>query len=179
MVKVNAKNLSVLVLLCVACSRGDSADRGKLVTDSAVAAPVTPTVAPVAAKGSAEYVGTKYSAPPASITVKGGSLLPSTSYALSHVGTPSGDMIWFDSLVTGGRIVRAAMPLPAVAKDERLFVSSCDLNGRLDPALFAIAVNQPAGTKFTKIREAWRIDTKTATFELLPIAGVTCEDPGG
>lgn len=178
MMKVNAKNLSVLALLCAACSRGDSADRGKLVTDSAVATPAAPGAAPASPKGPADYVGTKYSAPPTGITVKGGSVLPNTSYALTHVGTPSGDMIWFDSLASGGRIVRAALPLASLTKDERLFISSCDVNGKLDPALFAIAVNQAAGTKFTKIVEAWRIDATTATFEMLPVTGITCEDPG-
>jgi hypothetical protein len=172
--KVNAKNLSVLVLLCAACSRGDTPDRGKLVTDSAVATPAAPTTA----KGPADYVGTKYSAPPTGITVKGGSLIPNTSYALSHVGTPGGDMIWFDSLASDGRIVRAVLPLASLAKDERLFISSCDVNGKLDPAMFAIVLNQGPRSKTTRVIEAWRIDTKTAMFEMLPVAGITCEDPG-
>jgi hypothetical protein len=178
MMKVNAKNLSIVVLLCAACSRGDSADRGKLVTDSAVANSPAPKAPSASAKGPSDYVGTKYSAPPTGVTVKGGSLLPNTSYALSHVATPSGDMIWFDSVAAGERIVRAALPFAALLKDERLFISSCDLNGKLDPAMFAIVLNQGPRSKTTRVIEAWRINVKTATFEMLPIAGVTCEDPG-
>jgi hypothetical protein len=95
------------------------------------------------------------------------------------VGTPGGDMIWFDSLASDGRIVRAVLPLASLAKDERLFISSCDVNGKLDPAMFAIVLNQGPRSKTTRVIEAWRIDTKTAMFEMLPVAGITCEDPGG
>jgi hypothetical protein len=175
MIKVSAGMGFILVLAGAACSR-DATERQAQATDSAVGRSAPQPVR-------TDYISPRYTVPPAGVTIHAAAALPGSSYALTHVTTPNGDMIWLDSLSQGQsnpvRTVRAALPLAALAKDERLFLSSCDVNGKLDPAIVAIAVNEPNVSKFTKIREAWRIDTRTATFELIPLAGIVCEEPGG
>jgi hypothetical protein len=180
--RVNAHNVLAIGLACAAlsttaCSRDQAVKRGSIATDSAVGAPMPKT-------GLSDYLGVRYETPPAGVKIREASALPNSSYALSHVSTPKGDMIWLDSIATvpGGprtRVIRAAVAVPKLAKDERLFIASCDVNGRLDPTIVAIAVNDTGTTKFTRIRQAWRVDTRSAAFELIPIAGVTCEQPGG
>ncbi len=128
------------------------------------------------------YVGLTYSAPPTGVKSVGGATLSSPrdvrgNYAFNHVTTPRGDMIWLDTIGASNRLVLAELPLPPLANDERLFIGSCDAAGRLDPRVIAIVVNQPGATRFTEIRQAWRADPHSARFDLLPVAGIVCEDP--
>ncbi|MEO6877277.1 MAG: hypothetical protein ABI205_02270 [Gemmatimonadaceae bacterium] len=130
----------------------------------------------------ASYVGLTYNAPPAGVKSIGGATLsgPGTvrgNYAFNHVTTPRGEMIWLDTIGAPNRVVLAELPLPPLANDERLFIGSCDAAGRLDPRIIAIVVNQPGVTRFTEIRQAWRADPHLARFDLLPVAGIVCEDP--
>jgi hypothetical protein len=57
-------------------------------------------------------------------------------------------------------------------------MASCDVDGRLDGRVVAVVVNEPNATKFTKVRQAWRVDVGNARFDVIPVAGITCEDPG-
>jgi hypothetical protein len=180
--RVNAHNVFAIAVACAAgaaaCTRDQAAvNRGSIATDSAVGAPAPKT-------GLSDYLGLRYETPPAGVRIREASMLPGANYSVSHVATPKGDMIWLDSLVTSpngprARVIRAAIPIAKPAKDERLFIASCDVNGRLDPTIVAIAVNDTGSSKFTRIRQAWRIDTRSAAFELIPVAGITCEAPGG
>jgi hypothetical protein len=135
------------------------------------------------APNGSSYVGTTYSTPPNGVKSVGGATLSSGSdvrgnYAFNHVATPRGEMIWLDTIGATSRVVLAELPLPPLANDERLFIGSCDVAGRLDPRTIAIVVNQPGVTRFTEIRQAWRVDLRAARFDLIPVAGVVCEDPG-
>ena len=76
------------------------------------------------------------------------------------------------------RIRRAQIAVPPLAADERMMLGSCDVNGRLDPFVVAIVVNEANATRFAKVRQAWRANPKTRAFDIVPVAGIVCEDPG-
>lgn len=100
-----------------------------------------------------------------------------------RVTTPRGDALWLDSIVqrggrTAARIRRAELALPPLAADERIMLASCDVNGRLDPFVVAIVVSEANVTRYTKIRQAWRASPPARRFDIIPIAGIVCEDPG-
>jgi hypothetical protein len=160
--------------------------RGASRTDTAIvsADPGIGSATP-AAVASGKYVGVQHDPLPAGVQPEGGALLTgaSGSYAFTHVRTPHGDMIWLDTIADGtrprGKTVRAQLTIPLLAKDERLFMASCDVDGRLDGRVLAIVMNEPSVTKFARIRQAWRVDERLGHFDLIPIGGITCEDPGG
>jgi hypothetical protein len=181
--------LNVLVVgLAVACSRETrrAVDTAKADLGPNVDAPA----ATPAGATKASYVGLQYDSLPGDVTYKDGSVIPpnarthNAEYDLAHVVTPRGEMVWLDTLgapVGKGlraKIVRAELTVPPLANDERLFLASCDANGRLDPTVVALVVNEPNATRFTKIRQAWRVNIRAARFDLIPVTGITCEDPG-
>jgi hypothetical protein len=138
----------------------------------------------------ASYLGLQYDSLPSSFTYKGGSVVartprgPAADYDFAHVMTPRGEMIWLDTIASAPahgpptRMVRAELTIPPLANDERVFMASCDVEGKLDPLVVAIVVNEPNATRFTKVRQAWRANIRGARFDLIPVTGVTCEDPG-
>ena len=148
----------IAAILLAACSK----ERGKVDVDSVEG--IKPS-APVAAA-------------PAPVTqeLHAGAAIPGTKYKLSYVGTTAGDLVRLDTADTAPL---ATLKVPPLAHDERLFMASCDVNGKLDPYVVAIVVNQPNASKFTQIRQAWRVVTASPRFEVIPVTGVTCEDPGG
>jgi hypothetical protein len=175
-------------LAVMGCTQTDSrADAPKLrATDTAVGA--TMTTSP-AQRAKANYVGLRYEGLPHGFAYHAGSVItpaPASGgdYAFSQVGTPKGEMIWLDSLgasIRNGdraRTVRASLVIPPLAKDERLFLASCDLHGKLDPMIVAIVVNEPNASRYTKIRQAWHANVATSRFEVIPLDGVVCEEPG-
>lgn len=186
----NLRVLNVLVIgLAVACSRTErqvpqDTARADAATNVNAAAPKATT----ASKSS--YVGLQYDSLPSDVTYKDGSVIPPSArthnaeYDVAHVVTPRGEMVWLDTLGAQlgkglrAKIVRAELTIPPLANDERLFLTSCDANGKLDPSVVALVVNEPGVTKFTKIRQAWRANIAGARFDLIPVTGITCEDPG-
>jgi outer membrane protein assembly factor BamB len=133
------------------------------------------------------FVGNRYESLPRGVTYVSGAVLATTrggpEYELARLQTPRGEMIWFDSLshtsrATPTRVVRAELKVPPLSRDERVFLASCDVSGKLDDHVVAIVVNEPNVTKFTKIRQAWRVNVERGQFELIPVAGITCEEPG-
>jgi hypothetical protein len=181
MMRANTSKALIATLFVVACSRDVGHREG--VADTAAPTPITRLSDPPAlAKG--PYVGTRHNPlPPGVNYVEGATLhIDGAGYVLSHVQTPDGDMVWLDSIVTGARppasIVRATVRVPNLARDERLLIASCDVNGQLDSRVVAIVVNEANATKFTKVRQAWRVDAQRGRFDVIPVAGITCEDPG-
>jgi len=182
-------NLCAAGALLTGCTQTDSrADAPRLpATDTAVG--TTMTTSP-AQRAKANYVGLRYEGLPRGFAYLAGSIITPApagargDYAFSQVRTPKGEMIWLDSLgapVRGGdraRIVRAALAVPPLAKDERVFMSSCDANGKLDPMIVAVVVNNSEAGKFSRIRQAWRADLATGRFDVIPLDGIICEDPG-
>jgi hypothetical protein len=191
--KVNASNLLARIPrvalftlaalpVAVACNR--DAPRAAGSSDSAVA-----TVSSSPAVVKTNYVGLQYDSLPGSFSYRGGSVLPrrparrNAEYDFAHVTTPMGEMIWLDTIgapVGRGlraKIVRAELKIPTLARDERLFMASCDVTGKLDPEVIAIAMTDSGATRFTKIRQAWRVNIPAARFELIPVAGIVCEEP--
>ena len=134
-----------------------------------------------------DYVGLRYESLPAGVTYRSGTVLSAArgggDFDLAHVTTPRGEMIWLDSLARAGarpaRVVRAVLRLPPLARDERLFMASCDVNGVLDGRVVAIVVAEPGASRFTNIRQAWRVSAARRRFDVIPVGGVTCEEPGG
>jgi hypothetical protein len=127
-------------------------------------------------------VGLAYRALPAGVASVGGATLSGSggatgNYAFNHVTTPRGEMIWLDTIAAAQRVVVAELPLPPLARDERLMIGSCDVHGRLDPRTIAIVIADSGATRFTKIRQVWRVDPHAARFDLIPVEGVVCEDP--
>jgi len=164
------------------------ARRGDSTSDSVGGSNVTSSTRDASSiPGSGKYVVTVHGPLPTGVTLVGGSVIadkfghPSV-FSFSHVRTPSGEMIWLDSVETraGGstrQVVLAELPIPPLANDERLFMGSCDVRGRLDGSIVAIIVNEPNVSRFTKVREAWRADSRVRRFDLVPLEGVSCEDP--
>ena len=168
--------------LSVACFRETARDGVR--TDSVIARPDT-ALPDVIKNPSRGYVGLQHDPLPQGVKAEGGAILTgvASSYAFTRVRTPRGDMIWLDSIGDrrgdGNRTVRGEVSIPPLAADERLFMASCDVNARLDARVVAIAINEPSATKFTKIRQAWRVNERRGVFETIPIDGISCEDPGG
>ena len=185
-----ANLLVASMAMATGCSRDAprTARRGAHAVDSS-AVPGGASIAtqpPVGARGS--FVGNRYESLPKGVTLVSGAVLPASratgEYELARVKTARGEMIWFDSLAhtsraTPARTVRAELRVPPLSRDERLFMASCDVAGKLDPRVVAIVVNEPSVTTFSKIRQAWRVNAGTGHFELIPVAGITCEEPGG
>lgn len=142
--------------------------------DTAVAASVGETHSSPATRSS-----TRGDALPRGFQLEGGATVPKTDYVFRRVMTPRGDAVWLDSMHRDGSRTRLAeLALPPLAADERVMLASCDANGRLDPLLVAIVVNEANVTRFTKVRQAWRANPKAQRFEIAPLAGIACEDPG-
>ena len=179
--------MTAVALLAAACTGG--ADRRSARVDSAVVAPA-PTSSRAAAAAEGDYVGLHYVALPANVRSEGGAVIPRENgdtagdYDLARVRTPLGDMIWLDTLsapagrMRPSRVVLAVLRIPPLAADERLFMASCDVAGRVDERIVAIAVTEPGAARSTRIRQAWRADTRRARFDIIPIAGIACEEPG-
>jgi hypothetical protein len=170
---------------------GSSAQRGASSTDTAVAARGANGVGPrVRASEGTSYVGLQYDSLPADFKFEGGSMVPAPAtgpraeYDFSHVSTPRGDMVWLDTIGAAvgrglrARIVRGELTIPPLAADERLFMASCDVAGRFDSRVVAIVVNEPNTSRFTKIRQAWRVNLASGRFDIIPVTGVVCEEPG-
>ena len=182
---MGTKNLlvaTVAALIVAGCSK--DAIRQK----EAPEAPTTESAArastvPELSRG--RYAGVRHDPLPAGVAYEGGALvrIDAADYAFSRVRTPRGEMVWLDSVVPGRsqspvKIVRAELAVPPLAHDERLVMASCDVNGRLDGRVVAIVVNEPNVTKLTKVRQAWRVDARRGRFDVIPVAGISCEDPG-
>jgi hypothetical protein len=172
------------------CGQDARAGRGgsERASDSSTVSGVTQRTngsTPIARSG--KYVGVVHDVMPAGVTLVGGSVIadrfgrPSV-FSFAHVRTPTDEMVWLDSAETRGgnarrQVVLAELEIPPLANDERLFMGSCDIRGALDGSLVAIAVNEPHAARFTKIRQAWRADSRVRRFSLVPLDGVSCEDP--
>jgi len=167
--RVNPRNLSIAVLVVAACS-GDAnraADSAKPVSKS--------------------YVGYGYDPLPPGVTLVGGSAIVGadgkpTHFSLDHVLTPLGNTMWLDSLLPSDgtqrrRIVRAELVIP-VPSLTRLIVSTCDVDGKLDPSVVAL-VRDSAGTdgKYSRVFNAWRGNPVRAQFDTVKPNSVICEEP--
>jgi hypothetical protein len=160
-----------------ACSRESS--RGAQSTDTAIAASRRGATS---ASASTDVVTHGETLPPG-VELVSGATIPNTDYVFRRVATPRGDAIWLDSMAQDGsrtptRTRRANLALPPLAADERVMLASCDVNGRLDPFVIAIVVNEAHVTRFTKVRQAWRANLGSRRFDIIPVAGIVCEDPG-
>jgi hypothetical protein len=188
--RVSAKLLLASIAVAAGCSRDKPrAARSGTHAESSPATPGGNSVVsqpPLNPRGS--FVGNRYESLPKGVTLIAGAVLPVSratgEFELARVKTPRGEMIWFDSLAhtsraTPARTVRAELKVPPLSNDERLFMASCDVGGKLDPRVVAIVVNEPNVTTFAKIRQAWRVNAGRGQFELIPVAGITCEEPGG
>lgn len=120
---------------------------------------------------------------PPGVKFQSGATIPNSDYVFRRVETPRGEMVWLDSVTqstSGGasRQLLTELRLPPLAPDERVMLASCDVSGRLDAFVVAIVVSEPNATRFTKVLQAWRADPHTRRFEILPVGGIVCEDPG-
>jgi hypothetical protein len=185
--RMNRGNLLSLLVVAAACSREPIRKTG--VSDTQSASPSSPSSGPRIPPdlSGRHYVGVHHDPLPAGVTHEGGAMIRigSADYSISHVRARGVDMLWLDSIVPGKKqdpekVVRAELRIPPLDRDERLLMASCDVDGRLDSRVVAIVVNEPAaGTmKFTKVRQAWRADVARGRFDVIPITGITCEDPG-
>ncbi len=157
-----------------ACSREPS--RSTQSTDTAIV--TSPRGATSAKSGTTDAALRGESLPPG-VKFESGATIPNTDYVFRRVATPRGDAIWLDSMSQNHvRTRHAELALPPLAADERVMLASCDVNGRLDPFVVAIVVNETNVTRFTKVRQAWRANPGPRRFDMLPLAGIVCEDPG-
>ncbi len=68
--------------------------------------------------------------------------------------------------------------MPPLAADERLVMSTCSVDDRVDPRVVAIAVVQSTATQYAAIRQAWRANAASGDFDVIPVTGVVCEPAG-
>ncbi len=189
----------LVILLAAIVGAGFGASLGACAKDVAKSSPVTDTAVSAAPAGGATasrggglqpYVGYRYDPLPAGATYEGGSVIMGSdgtpsSFVLSHVMTPLGDMVWLDSILSDdrsarhARIVRAVLPVDRVQAGQRLFIGTCDVNGKLDGAVVAIGADRATNGKFSQIAMAWRGNGGSASFDTLPVTDVTCENPDG
>jgi hypothetical protein len=175
------------MLALAACNREASSRDESASADTAAAASARGASSK---KPPTNYVGLQYDSLPSSFAYKGGSLIPRApngppgDYDFTHVMTPRGEMIWLDTIAAAPahgpapHMVRAELTIPPLAHDERVVMASCDVNGKLDPLVVAIVVNQPDTARFTQVRQAWRVNIHGARFDVIPVTGVVCEEPG-
>jgi hypothetical protein len=180
---MSRRNLLSVLAFAVACSRESIRKTGVADTSVPTPSPAAPSSRPDLSEG--HYVGVHHDPLPRGVTSEGGALIRigGADYSISHVRARGVDMLWLDSIVPGKaqdpeKIVRAELRIPPLDRDERLFMASCDVNGRLDSRVVAIVVNEPGVSKFTKVRQAWRADAARGRFDVMPVTGVTCEEPG-
>jgi hypothetical protein len=167
--------LAALLAALTACSRESS--RGEHATDSA-ASSGRATSAANKRSGAADS-GLRGESLPPGVKLEAGATIPNTDYVFRRVATSRGDAIWLDSMGRDRtRTRRAELALPPLAADERVMLASCDVNGRLDPFVIAVVVNETNVSRFTKIRQAWRANSAERKFDMVPVAGIVCEDPG-
>lgn len=180
----------LLAIALAACS----GEMGKRSSDSGTSAAGT-VVSAAEFSSAAKYVGIRYDSLPPKFTFISGALVPiapganSVSFDLDLVRTPRGQMVWLDSIVAVSqrgrptRIVRAELRVPPLAADERLVMSSCSVDSKLDPRVVAIVVaSQRAAAdttaRSTTIRQAWRANPTAGQFEVIPVTGIACDEPG-
>ena len=175
--KIAIRNVAIVTAFALACSseRTRPAPQGE--SSAAASGDRPPSPAPL----TGSYIGTQYVAPPPGVTILGGAAFSTPgdtrgTYALAYVQTPHGSMIWLDTIDGGTMRVRAQLSLPALAIDERLFIGTCDVAGHLNGRVVAIALNEVAGSRFDRIRQAWLANTEHHRFDIVPVSGVTCED---
>lgn len=190
--RMSARNLLIVAVATVAACSGDTirtsrSDGRPSDAPGAAGGASSPQGSPIAPRGA--YVGNRYEALPRGVTYVSGAVLPTGrggggEFELARVRTERGEMVWFDSLSrssrpTPTRFVRAELRIPPLGRDEQLQLGSCDVSGKLDPRVVAIVVSEPNATKFTQVRQAWRVNVVRGQFELIPVSGITCEEPGG
>jgi hypothetical protein len=180
---MNRRNLLSVLAIAVGCSKEPIRKQGVADSPSPPPSSAASSGAPDLAGG--HYVGVHHDPLPAGVTSEGGALIRigKADYSISHVRAKGVDMLWLDSIVPGKgqnpeKVVVAELRIPPLARDERLFMASCDVNGQLAPRLVAIVVDEPGVTKFTKVRQAWRADPARGRFDVIAIAGISCEEPG-
>jgi hypothetical protein len=166
--------LTLTTTMIASCTGESSRSAGSSETGAASSRKSTPTTRSAPTTDAADL--------PAGTKLVAGATIPNSDLVFRRVTTARGEMVWLDSVTqsTGGatRTLRAQLRLPPLAKDERVMLASCDVNGRLDPFVIAIVVNDPGVSRLTKIRQAWRADPRVGRFDILPVAGIVCEDPG-
>jgi hypothetical protein len=136
-----------------------------------------------------KYLGIRYDSLPPAFTFVSGALLPGSSGAggsgfdLDLIRTPRGEMLWLDSIVAvsshgrPSRVVRAELKVPPLASDERLVMSTCDVDGHVDPRVVAIVIIGPGEAQVPPVRQAWRANAVSGAFDVIPVTGVACGQP--
>ena len=189
---MSAFNLSATVLLVttafVACAKDaarEAATKSSASIDTAAAAQA-PT-SPPTSTGPASLVGLAYSTPPTGVTFVSGAVIPTNAGAptfdLAHVKTPNGDRLLLQTAgpkISGAasHLVVADLALPPMGPNEHLVMASCDVNGKLDPRVVAIVMIEPDTARFRKVCQAWRANPDAKRFDIVPVDGVVCEEPG-
>ena len=187
-----AETMRYAALLVIAIAGCSGSDAGKSDSGASAAGIV---MTPAEFSSAKNYVGIRYDSLPAKFTFVSGSLIPiapgsnSVGFDLDLVRTPRGQMVWLDSIVAVSqrgrptRIVRAELKVPPLAPDERLVLSTCSVDGRLDPRVVAIVVTSRSAavdstTQLTAIRQAWRASPVSGQFDVIPVTGIVCDEPG-
>jgi hypothetical protein len=74
--------------------------------------------------------------------------------------------------------VRASFARRCVFPRWRPMSVSCDVNGKLDYTVVAIAQQKSGETRYKIVLQAWRADAATGSFVIIPFTGISCEEPG-
>ncbi len=177
--------LGALFVIGTGCTKDaarESANKSATSVDTAAAVQSSSPSAP----RNASLVGLAYTSLPPGMTLVSGAVIPTSgaqTFDVAHVATPAGDRLLLES--AGPKIAGAAshlivadLALPPMSANERLVMASCDVNGKLDPRVMAVVEILPDRAQFTRVRQAWRADLDGKRFEIIPVDGIVCEEPG-
>lgn len=181
--------VAAVVVAAAACS-GEGGRSGAGASGDSGANAAGNVMSDAAFASASSYVGIRYDSLPPAFTLVSGALLPKSAGAMSgafdldRIRTPRGDMVWLDSVIRvpgrprPSRIVRAELMVPPLAADERLVMSSCQISESIDPRVVAIIVVTQDSTHTTSVRQAWRANLKSGEFDVIPVTGMACANPG-
>lgn len=187
---MKAVYLAAAIVVATAACSGEGGRNGAGASGDSGANAAGNVVSDAAFTSASSYVGIRYDSLPAAFTFESGAMLPKSAGAMSgafdigRIRTPRGDMVWLDSIVRvpgqarPSRIVRAELKVPPLASDERLVMSTCEIKESMDPRVVAIIVVKQDSTRAVTVRQAWRANVKSGEFDVIPVTGILCAEPG-
>jgi len=171
----NTLLIGLMVLLISACGQPASVDSPEPVsTESPISAPTTAPLDEPASVNPSEYIGLVYPPSPEGLS-KGFSMMiwDTDGYGLSLVTDGQSKMLWlekisrYDENSTPIWEVKDVLVLSVLEAGLTLLPDGCFLNGSPDSEIFVAGRNEV-------VVLAWRADTTSEKFEVIPVDGITC-----
>lgn len=165
--------IGIIILLSTACGSLNSTPTPEEMPEPNV------TSEPKDPEKFSKYMGLRFPPLPAGLS-EGFSMIiqDSDDYALSLVSDADGKMLWFSKLTqhdsNGNAVweVRDILDLSNFERDVILIPDGCQRNGEVDSEIFVVSKNG-------KTLMAWRANTASNLFEVIPTNGIECHSDKG